>query len=352
MRASIRLLFGLARLLLLLPIIPRTSAAEWQGSIIDKETGQPVAGATITAGDRIAVSGSDGKFRIELAGPAILVRASGYRRLVVTAGGTAALALEHLRVKSLYLTVYGIGAASLREPALAVVVAAGLNAVVIDIKGDRGLVPYPSKLPLAAEIGALKLRSIPDLPTLVAGLKARGLYTIARIVVFKDTLLAQAKPEWAVRVGKGVLWHDREGLAWIDPFQTAAWDHTLGIAEEAAASGFDEIQFDYARFPDAAGLSYSRTSSQADRCHRRVPERRAAAAAALQRLPGDRRLRLRLLEHQRHVHRPKARGPGGRRRLHLPHALSFQLPVRDSRPSQPRTHMGRLRSREFLLTAP
>jgi hypothetical protein len=252
---------------LLLSAVAGAGGAELQGSIVDKQTGAPVSGATITAGDQISVSSADGRFRIESSGPTVLVRASGYRRLEIGQqdGGSHVIALEPLQAKSLYLTVYGVGAASLREPALAVIAAAGLNAIVIDVKGDSGLVPYPSKVPLAAEIGALKLRTVGDLAGLVARLKAKGLYTIARIVVFKDTLLAQARPQWAVRGAKGILWRDREGLAWIDPYQTAAWDYSLSIAEEAAASGFDEIQFDYARFPDAVGLTYAKASTEAQR---------------------------------------------------------------------------------------
>jgi hypothetical protein len=195
------------------------------------------------------------------------VRAPGYQRRALSqkADEGHVISLEPLDTKGLYLTVYGIGAGFLRDPALAVIATAGLNAIVVDVKGDRGLVPYPSKVPLAAAIGALKVRTVADLGSVVVGLKAKGLYTIARIVVFKDTLLAQAKPEWAVRNAKGVLWRDREGLAWIDPFQTAAWNYALAIAEEAAAAGFDEIQFDYLRFPDTVGLTYAKTSTQADR---------------------------------------------------------------------------------------
>ena len=127
------------------------------------------------------------------------------------------------------------------------------NALVIDIKGDRGLIPYPSKLPLAAKIGALKLRTIPDLKELVTTLKSKSIYLIARIVAFKDDLLAAAHPEWAIRTAGGGLWKDREGLAWIDPFSRRRLGLHHGVAEEAAAAGFDEIQFDYVRFPDTRG---------------------------------------------------------------------------------------------------
>ena len=258
---------SLLSLLLLLSASSWAWAEERQGSVVDKETGAPIAGATITSGDQIAVSDAEGKFRIEAAGPTLRARASGYGRIEADLedGDSQTLALAPLQTEGLYLTVYGIGAPGLRNPALEVMKAAGLNTLVFDVKGDRGLIPYASKVPLAVEIGATKVRTIGNLPGLLAQLKAREIYTIGRIVVFKDTLLAQARPQWAIKNANGSLWHDREGLAWIDPFQTAAQDYVISVAEEAAAAGFDEIQFDYVRFPDATGVVLAKTSTQPDR---------------------------------------------------------------------------------------
>jgi hypothetical protein len=61
----------------------------------------------------------------------------------------------------------------------------------------------------------------------------------------------------AVKTAGGRIWHDRENLAWIDPSKREAWDYNISLAVEAAQSGFDEIQFDYVRFPDAPGLRFS-----------------------------------------------------------------------------------------------
>jgi hypothetical protein len=76
-------------------------------------------------------------------------------------------------------------------------------------------------------------------------------------VVFKDEPLASRKPELAVKRPGGALWRDREGLAWTDPFKREVWDYNLAVAEEVARYGFDEIQFDYLRFPDARELVFS-----------------------------------------------------------------------------------------------
>lgn len=236
---------------------------EREGTVVDA-AGAPIANAIVTAGDKRILTDAQGKYRAPPGSEPLLVRATGYGRSTIPAGETTTK-LPVLLPKALYLTVYGIGAASLRDPALDVMAKSGLNALVIDIKGDRGLIPYPSKLPLAAKIGALKLRTIPDLKELVTGLKAKGIYTIGRIVVFKDDLLAAAHPEWAIRTKGGGLWKDREGLAWLDASHKEAWTFAIDVAEEAAQAGFDEVQFDYIRFPDVGNLGFANAADEKGR---------------------------------------------------------------------------------------
>jgi hypothetical protein len=251
--------------LFLLPAVPGL-AAERHGVVIDSVTGAPIAGALLTLDGQTSLSDARGEYRIPDANAPLKVRAAGYaREAIVLGAATGTIRLRPLQPKALYLTVYGIGAAFLRDPALDVIQRNNLNALVIDLKGDRGLIPYPSGQAFAEKAGALKLRTIPDLKQLVADMKARGLYLIARLVVFKDDPLAAVRPDWAVHLAGGAIWKDREGLAWIDPFRREAWDYTLGVAEEAAAAGFDEIQFDYVRFPDAQGLVFSQPSTEAAR---------------------------------------------------------------------------------------
>ncbi len=258
----LRIVRSLAALLLATALPGFAIAQERHGTVIDAATGAPIAGATLTIGERTATSDAQGQFRLDGA-DTLQARAPGYARVADAKGEQ--IRLTPLLPKALYLTVYGIGAPFLRDPALEVIQKGGLNALVIDLKGDRGYIPYPSALPLAERVGATKLRTIPDLKDLVATLKARGLYLIARLVVFKDDLLANARPDWAVRTAGGAIWKDREGLGWIDPFRKEAWDYTLSVAEEAAAAGFDEIQFDYVRFPDTVGLVFSQPSNEAAR---------------------------------------------------------------------------------------
>lgn len=248
-------------------LVSPAAAGEERGTVVDAATHAPIVGATVTVADRAVVTDAAGRYRLPGGTVPLHVRAPGYQRETIAGDRPSepTIRLKPFLPKALYLTVYGIGTPSLRDPALAVIERAGLNAIVIDLKGDRGAIPYPSALPLVASTGALKIRTIPDLKELVRTLKAKGIYTIARIVVFKDDLLAQVRPDWAVRNSAGAVWKDREGLAWIDPYRKEAWSYTLGVAEEAAAAGFDEIQFDYVRFPDAVGLTYMQQSTEASR---------------------------------------------------------------------------------------
>ncbi len=215
-------------------------------------------------------SAADGRFHIDGSATDVKARAAGYRASAVPVGALStsngAIRLTRFEPKALYLTVYGIGSRSLREGALTLIRGGHANALVIDIKGDRGLVDYPSAVPLASATGARKLTTISDLPALVQSLHSSGIYAIARIVVFKDDPLANARPDLAVKLPNGRLYRDRERLAWTDPFRREVWDYNIAIAVEAARAGFDEIQFDYLRFPDSAqSLRLAKPANRASR---------------------------------------------------------------------------------------
>jgi hypothetical protein len=238
------------------------------GRVLDAGTGRPVPGATVVVGAEVLGCDGDGHFTVVAADVdlPITVRAPGYARHRGRTGQKARLAIElkPLRPKAIYLSAYGIGSASLRGAALALIADTELNALVIDVKGDRGIVPYRSAAVASAGLPQTVV-TVPDMPALLDDLRARGLYLIARIVAFKDEPYAAAHPAWAVRDARGHVWKDREGLSWIDPFRGEAWERSLALAEEAAAMGFDEIQFDYLRFPDATGLVFARADTEQNR---------------------------------------------------------------------------------------
>jgi hypothetical protein len=174
-------------------------------------------------------------------------------------------------LKGIYLSYYGVGDHTIRGQVLGLLDRTELNAIVIDVKGDRGFIPYESRVPLARSAGAIGPVRLRDFDDLLAGLRAKGIYTIARVVAFKDDVLARYRPGWAVAdATRGSLWLDNERLAWIDPFQEEAWAYPIAVAQEAALKGFDEIQFDYLRFPSEGKLGaarYSKASTQQSRLH-------------------------------------------------------------------------------------
>lgn len=260
----------LATLTILGALLLPASAMALAGKVADAESGLPIADALITVGQEVVRSDVRGVFRIDAATASTLgARAPGYRRAEQAVkpgdGRPLEIRLAPFRPKALYLSFYGIGDKTLRQAALDLLGSTELNALVIDVKGDRGMIPYPSAVALAGEVGAQRITTVRDIRALVASLHQKGIYLIARIVVFKDEPLATARPELAVKTHNGTIWRDGENLAWVDPFRPEVWDYNLDIAAEAAAIGFDEIQFDYLRFPDADGVVFSRASSEANR---------------------------------------------------------------------------------------
>ncbi len=123
-----------------------------------------------------------------------------------------------------------------------------LNAVVIDVKNDAGELTYRPESGSALELGAC-VSYIRDLPGLVSRLKERGVYTIARVVSFKDPVLAEARPDLALHRSDGTPIAEGGGPAWVNPFEPEVWDYLTEVALGAAEAGFQEVQFDYVRFP-------------------------------------------------------------------------------------------------------
>jgi hypothetical protein len=240
------------------------------GKVMDYLTKKPIQGALITVNNEIIQTDSNGMFVLRNAVKKIGIRAYGYARgeqviPFITGKTPLKIYLQPFTPKALYLTFYGIGDRSLRESALKLISETELNSLVIDVKGDRGMITYKSSIPFASEIGAQKLTIIKDIRSLLQSLRERGIYTIARIVVFKDDTLGLARPDLTVRTQDGRVWHDRENLIWVDPSRKEVWDYNINIAVEAAQMGFDEIQFDYVRFPDKKGLKFAVPNTEENR---------------------------------------------------------------------------------------
>lgn len=157
-------------------------------------------------------------------------------------------------VKGIYLTAYSAGSEKKINEVINLIDKTELNAVVIDIKDYSGLVLYNSNLSTVNELKTEDDR-LGDVAALVKKLRKHNIYVIARQTIFQDPVLAEAKPDWAIKKKSGGVWRDKKGLAWVDPTRKEVWDYNLAIAKEAIKFGFDEINFDYVRFPSDGNMS-------------------------------------------------------------------------------------------------
>lgn len=158
-------------------------------------------------------------------------------------------------VKAIYLTSWSAASPNMVDYALEFARTTEINAVVLDIKDWSGYIFYDTGVPEAEAYGAEKMR-IADMRGLLERFHQEGVYMIARIVVFQDPVLAEARPNLAIhRVSDPAsLWLDNSELAWIDPAAKEPWDYTVAIAKDALEFGFDEVNFDYVRFPSDGDL--------------------------------------------------------------------------------------------------
>ncbi len=156
-------------------------------------------------------------------------------------------------VRGIYLTAYSAGNDNFRENIISSMQESRINSVVIDIKDYSGYILYPSSLPEVQAINASKDR-MSDVKKVIDDFHAIGVYVIARQTVFQDPVLAYARPETAVKTKNGNIWLDNKGLAWVDPASREVWEYNLAIAKEAVILGFDEINFDYMRYPSDGNM--------------------------------------------------------------------------------------------------
>ncbi len=134
----------------------------------------------------------------------------------------------------------------------------GLNTIELDVKDEGGEIGFvASDVPLARTVGAMRPYYNPKL--LVALAHRNGIYMIGRVVCFQDPKLAQSRPDLAIQRPDGSVWTTSTGLGWVNPYDRRVWDYCVSVAEAAARAGFDQIMFDYVRFPsdgDVASAVY------------------------------------------------------------------------------------------------
>ncbi|KMK74831.1 putative glycoside hydrolase [Alkalihalobacillus pseudalcaliphilus] len=149
-------------------------------------------------------------------------------------------------VRGIYVTAHSAGGARF-DSLVDLINTTDLNSMVIDIKEDHGYLTYHPEAD--SDYTDIAKNYISDIEGLMERLEEEEIYPIARIVVFKDSVLAENKPEWSFMDGNKV-WKNNRNEAFVNPFLEEVWEYNVDIAEKAAKLGFKEIQFDYVRFPE------------------------------------------------------------------------------------------------------
>jgi hypothetical protein len=216
------------------------------GKVIDERTGAPVPRAEVAVGEHVALTAADGWFDLMTSPGQLTIDKPAWVATEGTWDGSPAFtewAMEPMKIRALRVGAEAAGDDERYAAMLALADETAINAFVFDTKQEGGKVFYDTTVMDAHDAGAVV--RVYDPGERIAQAKEHGLYTITRIVTFEDSYRAAFRPEQAYD-GK-----------WINPTNTESWEYPLALAEEACRLGFDEVQFDYVRFPseEAAQLS-------------------------------------------------------------------------------------------------
>lgn len=245
-----------------IPATAATAAASTSGELISGKVldpaGAPIQGARVASGATWAFTGKDGIYQLkrsDVDGAAPLeFFAPGFldQEVAVPAAGSALdVNLELFAVKGIYYNPNISNTQADVDRLISLIDRTELNAIVIDVKEE--IVFYDTKVQLFLDSGTVN--PILDLPALLQTLRDHNIYTIARQVVFKDGLVAEKNPELAVTsTTTGKAWRDMNDVAWVNPTNKLLWQANADMAVELAKLGFDEIQYDYVRFPTDGDL--------------------------------------------------------------------------------------------------
>jgi hypothetical protein len=172
----------------------------------------------------------------------------------VLASITPPLVVAHIPtpypVRGVYFTSWAAGTPSFQKSMFDIVSGSTtINSLVIDVKDYSGRISFPINNPIISSIGSVQQR-IPNIQEMIGKLHEKGIYVIGRVAVFQDPWVVKVHPEWAVHdKSTGLVWKDSGGAYWADPDRQEMWQYVSAIAQGAYAVGFDEINFDYVRFP-------------------------------------------------------------------------------------------------------
>jgi hypothetical protein len=184
----------------------------------------------------------------------VLVSAPGYadQTLTVDASRKVAAALDTEMIKAVYANLGVLSDPERWNRLIEIADTTEINAIVIDVKQDT--IYYDTQVPFYRDIDGM-ITPIFDPTELLAELDEHGIYSIARMVVFKDPIVAEGRPDLAVRDEvTGGLWLDMNGTPWVNAFNQELWQANADLGAELGQLGFDEVQYDYIRFPSDGDL--------------------------------------------------------------------------------------------------
>lgn len=227
--------------------------------IVSSEAGSPIQGALITDGRAVAFSDAEGVFDLEglstEASAELRVSAPGYLERTIRGSEVASrmnVVLPERHVRALYMNPVVMTNLDQVDVLIDVINTTNANAVVIDIKEEW--IWYDTDVAFFRDAGTV--RPAYDLAEVLRRFQASNIYTIARLVVFKDSTVAEVRPDLAItNITTGRPWRDQNGVAWVNPMLRELWTPNIDLAVEAGKAGFDEIQYDYIRFPTDGDLS-------------------------------------------------------------------------------------------------
>lgn len=176
----------------------------------------------------------------------------------INSGSLSLIPVTHIStpasVRAIYVSSWTAGASKYRDPVIKMIDETELNSIVVDIKDSTGRIGFTTSDPELQKLGASEKR-IPDIRALTNLLHKKNIYVIGRISVFQDPYLTKKKPEWAItKKSDGTVWKDRKGLSFLDPANKEVWKYTVALARDSYAQGFDEINFDYIRYPSDGNI--------------------------------------------------------------------------------------------------
>ncbi len=248
-----------------------------QGVVRESKSNAPMAGVDVrlvSAGEVISTTTTDQDGRYSFAGvPAVVtltVTTLDYGPYEEFVGPVTEMdvALKRFEVRGIYMPLGLLTSQRRVLELIDLVDQTELNAIVVDMKNDRGWLAFPSAVVEARTAQAYQ-KEVMDVHRFLALCKEKGIYAIARVVLFKDPAVVAAYPEWAVHAADNQLYVDTEGSTWLDPYRVEVQDYLVAIAKEVAELGFDELQFDYIRFPSdgpARQAKYIQESTRESRC--------------------------------------------------------------------------------------